>query len=184
VKRLVFLGPPGSGKGTQGQLLAADTQIPHISTGDMLREAIAHQTELGQKAQVYMDKGELVPDELLLGLVKERISQEDAQQGWILDGFPRNVDQASFLHQLVSQDLGLSYSAIYLEVPDSTLIQRLLGRGRKDDNQETIQRRLEVYREQTEPVIDFYRKQNSLYQVNGDQTLEQVSSDLRKIVND
>jgi|ERR671932_129365 adenylate kinase len=180
--RLIFLGPPGAGKGTQAKLLAEQLAIPHISTGDILRSAIAQATPLGQKAQSYVEKGELVPDELLLDLVRERLDQPDAQKGWILDGFPRNVSQATFLEKLL-QELNQSFDyALNLDVPDEVLIARLLGRGRQDDNEQTIRRRLEVYRNETEPVIGFYRERSSLRVINGDQSVDEVTQSLRQTV--
>lgn len=178
----IFLGPPGSGKGTQAQRLAQQLQIPHISTGEMLREAIANATPLGQKAQSYVDQGELVPDELLLDLIRERLQQNDAQKGWILDGFPRNVNQAEFLAQLLTQVDQFDECVISLEVPDQVIIERLLQRGRKDDQEATIRRRLDVYQEQTAPVIEYYRQRDKLHRVNGDQTLDQVSASLTERV--
>ena len=182
-KGLIFLGPPGSGKGTQAQILAEIFQIPHISTGDILRAAIANKTELGQKAQSYMDKGDLVPDELILDLIRERLSHADAQKGWILDGFPRNVSQAAFLEELLQEINHSSSHVMNLEVPDQVLISRLLGRGRKDDNETTISNRLKVYREQTAPVIDFYRDRHSLHSVNGDRLPEEVTESLKQLVS-
>lgn len=181
--RLIFLGPPGAGKGTQAKILAELRQISHISTGDILRNAIASQTPLGQKAQNYMDKGELVPDELLFDLVRDRLSQSDAvERGWILDGFPRNVSQAAFLENLL-QELNQSCNcAIYLEVPDEVLVTRLLERGRRDDSQETIRRRLEVYRNQTAPLVDFYRERSLLQTVNGDLPMPEVTESLKQLV--
>jgi len=180
--RLIFLGPPGAGKGTQAKLLAEQLEIPHISTGDILRSAIAQTTPLGQKAQSYVEKGELVPDELLLDLVRERLDQPDAQKGWILDGFPRNVSQATFLEKLL-QELNQSFDyAVNLDVPDEVLIGRLLGRGRQDDNEQTIRRRLEVYRNETEPVIAFYRERSSLKVINGDRSVDEVTQSLTQIV--
>ena len=181
--RLIFLGPPGAGKGTQAAILAQACGIPHISTGEILREAIANQTELGQKAQGFVDRGELVPDSLILDLIRERLQQSDAQQGWILDGFPRNVSQAEFLSGLLTELNQNCDVALNLEVPDATLIERLLSRGRKDDNQETIRRRLEVYREQTAPVIDFYQKQGVLKSVDGNRSLEEVTAALKNAIN-
>ncbi len=178
----IFLGPPGAGKGTQAQLLAEKLDIPHISTGEMLRDAIAQQTPLGQKAQVYMDKGELVPDELLLGLIEERLNQKDAQNGWILDGFPRNVHQAQFLDQWLNSIQQFSKAVINLAVPHDVLIKRLLARGRKDDSELTIRRRLEVYDEQTTPVIDYYAQKGLLHSVNGDQTLDKVTTSLLAMI--
>ncbi len=180
--RLIFLGPPGAGKGTQAKLLAEQLEIPHISTGDILRNAIAAQTPLGQKAQVYVDKGELVPDDLLLDLIRDRLNQPDAQDGWILDGFPRNVSQASFLDNLL-QELNQTCDCVNLEVPDEVLVERLLKRGRADDTPETIRRRLEVYRNQTEPLIGFYHERSALIALNGDRSLEEVNESLKQVVN-
>lgn len=178
----IFLGPPGAGKGTQALLLAEKLGIPHISTGEMLRTAITDQTPLGQKAQTYMDKGELVPDDLLLGLIEERLQQPDAAKGWILDGFPRNVGQARFLEQWLEKIQKFSDAVINLEVPNEVLIDRLLSRGRADDTKDTIRRRLEVYQEQTAPLIDYYHQKNKLHSINGNQSLEQVTHSLTSLL--
>jgi adenylate kinase len=180
--RLIFLGPPGAGKGTQAEILAKNLDIPHISTGEILRTAIAEATPLGIKAKSYVDNGDLVPDELILDLVQERLSQEDAQKGWILDGFPRNVPQASFLEKLLTELNQDCDYVLNLDVPDPVLLERLLARGRKDDNQETITNRLQVYRQQTAPLIDYYQNHNLLKQVDGDRTLEEVNQTLVNIV--
>lgn len=175
---MIFLGPPGAGKGTQSQEIATSFGIPHISTGDILRQAVAHQTELGKAAQTYMDKGELVPDSLILDLIRDRLTQPDAQQGWILDGFPRNLSQAQFLDDLLNT-IGVDYDAVVnLEVPDQVLIDRLVGRGRNDDTKEVIKNRLVVYREQTAPVVGFYQDLQKLMSVNGNQALEDVTEDI------
>lgn len=180
--RLIFLGPPGAGKGTQAKRLADLLEIPHISTGDILRSAIAQGTPLGQKAKSCVDRGELVPDELLFGLVRERLKQPDAQQGWILDGFPRNISQATFLENLL-QDLNQTFDyAVNLEVPDEVIIDRLLSRGRHDDDAQTIRRRLEVYRHDTEPVIGFYTERSSLRVINGDLPMDEVTQSLQQVV--
>lgn len=179
---VIFLGPPGSGKGTQAEILAKLFDIPHISTGDILRSAIANATPLGQKAKGYMDQGELVPNELILDLVKERLYDEDTQQGWILDGFPRSVSQATFLDQLLSETNHANPCVIDLEVPDEILIGRLLSRGRADDTEATIRRRLEVYQEQTAPVTDYYRQKGSLHLVDGNRLPEEVTQSLKEIV--
>ena len=127
--RLIFLGPPGAGKGTQAQIVSEWLSIPHISTGDILRSAVKNQTELGLKATSYMDKGDLVPDSLILDMIRDRLEQPDAVNGWILDGFPRNVAQAQKLDEMLTT-MGQGFDRILsLEVPDEILVQRLLGRG-------------------------------------------------------
>ncbi|MBF2002305.1 MAG: adenylate kinase [Synechococcales cyanobacterium M58_A2018_015] len=180
--RLIFLGPPGAGKGTQALVLAQTHSIPHISTGDILRAAVAQKTELGQKAQSYMDKGELVPDQLILDMVRERLGQSDAAQGWILDGFPRTVVQATFLDQLLQEINQSCDGVVNFEVPDEVLVARLLGRGRKDDNEDVIRHRLEVYHQQTAPLIDFYRDRQQLFALDGNQSVDQVREALEQIV--
>jgi adenylate kinase len=154
VTRLIFLGPPGAGKGTQAYALAQAQQIPHISTGDILRAAVALKTELGQKAQGYMDKGELVPDHLILELVRDRLGYDDIKAGWILDGFPRTVAQATFLDDLLDDMQQSCDWVINFDVPDEVLVARLLGRGRKDDTEDVIRNRLAVYREQVTTALD------------------------------
>jgi adenylate kinase len=182
VTRLIFLGPPGAGKGTQAKQLADFCKIPHISTGDLLRDAVARQTELGNRAKGYMDRGELVPDDLLLDMVRDRLAEEDAQNGWILDGFPRNVAQADFLDKLLADIHQECDCAVNLDVPDSILVERLLGRGRQDDNEDTIRRRLEVYREQTAPVIEYYSQHDLLVSLDGDRDVEAVTEALKQAV--
>ncbi|MBD1853160.1 adenylate kinase [Leptolyngbya sp. FACHB-711] len=181
--RLIFLGPPGAGKGTQAQVLAKHFGIPHISTGDILRSAVARQTELGQKAQSYMDQGELVPDQLIIDMVRERLHEDDVTPGWILDGFPRTVTQANSLDQLL-QEIHQSYDyVVNFDVPDVILIDRLLNRGRKDDTEEVVKHRLDVYRKQTAPLIDFYQNRSQLISVNGDQSVEDVTAHLEQLIN-
>jgi adenylate kinase len=192
VVQVIFLGPPGSGKGTQSARLSELLAVPHISTGDILRTHVAQQTDLGQKAKAFMDQGDLVPDQLILNMVQERLDQSDAQKGWILDGFPRNVTQATFVESLVQRqkaeqssenaDSNNSLSTINLEVPDEVLIERLLARGRADDSEETIRHRLQVYHEQTEPLIQFYQDRNQLSVVNGNLPLDQVTDALKKAI--
>jgi adenylate kinase len=180
---VIFLGPPGSGKGTQAQRLAASLEIPHISTGDILREAVAKATPLGQEAKSYMEKGDLVPDALLLGLVRERLQQGDTAKGWILDGFPRTVAQAAFMDELLLELNDTRWYAINLAVADEVLLDRLLQRGRQDDTAETIGHRLEVYHQQTKPVLGYYRQKNVLHNLDGARSLEEVTDSLMAIVN-
>lgn len=177
--RLIFFGPPGAGKGTQAKQLSIECHIPHIATGDILRNGIAKQTEVGQKAQSYVENGDLVPDEVLAALIRDRLQQPDAQDGWILDGFPRTINQAEFLDELL-KELNTAYDlVIYLDVPDEVLMKRLLGRGRKDDTKETIRHRLEVFHNQTEELINFYQQRNHFLQVDGNQPLPDVTERIK-----
>jgi adenylate kinase len=179
VTRLIFIGAPGAGKGTQAQILAQRFQIPHISTGDILRAAVQDQTDLGLQAKSYMDAGDLVPDTLILDLIRDRLTQADATKGWILDGFPRNVAQAEFLDKLLAEIGHEDYVALELSVPDDRLVERLLLRGRADDNEETIRHRLQIYHQKTSPLTAFYQQQQRLRQVDGYRELELVSKDLQ-----
>lgn len=181
--RLIFLGPPGAGKGTQAQILADVCQVPNIGTGEILRKAVAQQTELGQKAEHYMSQGELVPDSLILDLIRERLDEKDALSGWILDGFPRNVPQAEFLDHLLMEIHQPCDFVVNLDVPDEVILSRLTKRGRQDDQEAVIQHRLSVYRSQTQPLIDFYRSRQKLVSVNGNKPMETVTEELRQLVS-
>ncbi|MFB8797655.1 MAG: adenylate kinase [Microcoleus sp.] len=189
--QLIFMGPPGAGKGTQAQLLASLWNIPHISTGDILRASVVAKTALGQKAQSYMDAGDLVPDQLLMDLVQERMNQPDASAGWILDGFPRTVPQAAFFDKLLCDVAGAgpksgkdcALRAVNLDVPDNVLVTRLLSRGRQDDNEQTIRHRLQVYREQTSPLIEFYKDRQQLVAVDGDRSMAEVTAELQQALS-
>ncbi|MGC1307311.1 MAG: adenylate kinase [Phormidesmis sp.] len=180
--RLIFLGPPGAGKGTQAKVLSENCKVPHISTGDILRAAVKAGSELGEKADGYMKAGELVPDNLMLDLIRERLDQADTANGWLLDGFPRNVEQAEFLDKLLAEIDQSCDVVINLEVPDDVLIARMLARGRADDKEDVIRNRLEVYREQTKPLISFYTGQEQIKSVDGNQEMEAVSAELFKLV--
>ena len=181
--RLIFFGPPGAGKGTQAKKLSEDCEIPHIATGDILRSAIEQKTEVGKKAQSYVENGDLVPDEVLAELVRDRLQKPDAANGWILDGFPRTLKQAQFLDQLL-KELNSTYDlVIYLDVSDDVLMERLLARGRKDDTEETIRRRLDVFHNQTETLIHFYQERNHLLKVDGSQPLPQVTERIRSAMD-
>ena len=203
--RIVLLGAPGSGKGTQAKKLMAERNIPQISTGDMLREAVAAGTRFGQKAKSIMDAGDLVSDDIMLGIISERLGRPDAADGFILDGFPRTRQQALDLEELLDQIGTPLDAAVLMDVDFDILMKRLTGRRtcsltgkllnvyyssqqeldectnaggeliqREDDNEETISNRLEVYRENTEPLIEFYRKRDRLVPVNAEGTIDEV----------
>ncbi|MBD2137449.1 adenylate kinase [Anabaena sp. FACHB-1237] len=180
--RLIFLGPPGAGKGTQAKTLADFLHIPHISTGDILRQATKDQTPLGIKAQAYMDAGDLVPDDLVQDMVQERLQQPDAEVGWILDGFPRKVSQAEFLGQLLAENKQGDVKVINLDAPDDVVITRLLARGRKDDEEKVIRHRLDIYRDETAPLIAYYTHLQQLISVNGNHPPEEVATVLQNII--
>jgi adenylate kinase len=173
-RRLLFLGPPGGGKGTQAKLVTRALGIPHVSSGDMLREALASGSELGKRAAEYMEAGDLVPDDLVVALVKERLSREDALGGYLLDGFPRNLRQAEILTEVVGADA--LRTVIYLSVDDDEVVDRLLKRaeieGRSDDNDETIRHRLEVFHAETEPLIAYYG--DRVRRVDGSGSIEDI----------
>lgn len=194
---LVFLGPPGAGKGSQAQLICDKYTIPHISTGNMLREAIAQKTAMGLEAQKHMDAGNLVPDTVVIGIVKDRLTEDDCKKGYLLDGFPRTIAQAKELDAFASLDL-----ALLVDVEDDVLVKRLSSRRtcevcsatfdvsrvpdgkclmcggkmiqRSDDSQETVINRLKVYHEKTSPLVDFYDDKGLLCKVDGDAEIDKI----------
>lgn len=177
-RRLLLLGPPGAGKGTQSERLVKSLAIPQVSTGDMLRAAVKSGTPVGRQAQGFMERGELVPDAVVIGVAEERLSQPDARSGFILDGFPRTAAQAEALDQMLVK-LGVTLErCVALQVEEDELVKRLLKRaeieGRSDDNEETIRTRMRVYREQTQPLIDYYRARGVLREIDGLGTVEAV----------
>ena len=178
--QFIFLGPPGAGKGTQASILADRWRVPHISSGDILREAIAGKTSLGLQAQTYVEAGELVPDILLMALMRERFGQPAMKHGWILDGFPRTISQAHALDELLEIVRQPHPTVVHFEVTTERLIERMLARGRLDDNKETIRRRLDVYRKDTAPLISFYQMRSCLKTVNGDRSLSEVTQSLQE----
>ncbi|MFD7653820.1 adenylate kinase [Actinosynnema sp. NPDC059797] len=154
--RIVLVGPPGAGKGTQAQLLSSKLGVPHISTGDLFRAHISQQTDLGKEVQEYLDSGELVPDEVTNEMVRGRLAQADATGGFLLDGFPRNVAQAGVLGEMLSA-AGHSLDAVLeFRVDEDVVVERLLARGRTDDKEDVIRHRQQVYRTETAPLLDHY----------------------------
>ena len=211
--KIIMLGAPGAGKGTQAKKIAAKYDIPHISTGDIFRANIKEGTELGKKAKTYMDAGDLVPDELVCDLVVDRIQQDDCTEGFILDGFPRTIPQAEALTNALNAIEQKMEYALNIDVPDENIIHRMAGRRacvgcgatyhvefnppktadvcdvcgdalilRDDDKPETVTNRLNVYHEQTKPLIDYYEKQGIVHTIDGTQTMDEVFSDIRKIL--
>jgi adenylate kinase len=175
---LILLGPPGAGKGTQGHRLSERYNIPEISTGDILRSAVRQGTPLGREAKSYMDRGALVPDEVMIGIVRERLAQDDTERGFILDGFPRTVAQAEALSRLTEEQKQPIEHVISIEVPQEELLQRLAGRRqleeRHDDTDEAIRHRLEVYKRETAPLIDYYRRRGLLRCIAGVGTIDKI----------
>jgi adenylate kinase len=209
----MLLGAPGVGKGTQAKKIMAKYGIPQISTGDILRNEVREQTELGKLAKEVMERGELVPDEIILKMIEKRLQEPDCQKGFILDGFPRTIPQAEGLEKILQKMGNISLKVIEISVPDEEIIRRLSARRicskcgkdynlifnppppdgkcevcggeiiqRDDDKEETIRKRLEVYRKQTEPLVAYYQKKGNLYRVDGTQSIEEVFQEIEKII--
>ncbi len=203
--RIILLGAPGAGKGSQASLIKSEYNIPHISTGDVFRQNIADKTELGKYAQSFMDRGELVPDDVVIDIVAERLKQEDCQNGFILDGFPRTISQAQSLAQITEIDY-----VVNIEVDFSLVIDRLAGRRacncgevyhistfqgvfctkcggllyqREDDKEATVKKRLAVYEKQTAPLIEHYKSKNMLYNVDGNSNVAQTFEEVKRIIS-
>ena len=177
-KYLLFLGPPGAGKGTQAGLMSQSSQYLHLSTGELLRKEVELKTNLGIQVKEIINSGKLVKDELVLEIVRKNLLKKN--KGWILDGYPRNISQANSLDQVlkdINQDLEM---VLYLDVNEDILVERLLSRGRADDNEDTIRTRLNIYRETTEPLIDFYKDINILKYIDGDRELEIISDEIKQ----
>jgi adenylate kinase len=183
-KRLIFMGPPGAGKGTQAKIICEEMKIPQVSTGEILRDSIQKGTEMGLKAKKFMDAGDLVPDEVVIGIIKDRLKEPDCKEGFLLDGFPRTIDQAKALDQLL-KDMGIALDAVInIAVPDSELLARLLERakieGRADDNEETIKNRLMNYNKKTLPLLDYYKGTGILQEKNGLGKVEEITALIRE----
>lgn len=172
--RLVLLGPPGAGKGTQAVILSEKLGIPHISTGDLFRANIGEGTDLGKEAQEYIDAGKLVPTEVTARMVKARLQEDDAKDGFLLDGFPRTVEQADILNGFL-EEFGTTLDAVInFQVSEDVVVERMLGRGRADDNEDTIRTRLEVYRSETAPLIDYYG--DHIINITAEGTVEDINA--------
>ena len=177
-KYLLFLGPPGAGKGTQAGLMSESSQYLHLSTGELLRKEVDLKTNLGIQVKETINSGNLVKDELVLKIVRKNLLKKN--KGWILDGYPRNISQANSLNQVL-EDINQALEIVfYLDVNEEILVQRLLGRGRADDNEDTIRTRLNVYRETTEPLIDFYKDKNILKYIDGERELKIISDEIKQ----
>jgi adenylate kinase len=180
--RVVFLGPPGSGKGTQAKLVSQRLGVPAYSTGDMLRAAVKAGTPLGRQSRDVMARGELVPDEVVLGLIREAAASPEARNGFLLDGFPRTIPQAESLERMLAERGQLLDAVVNLVVPDEKLVARLAsrGEGRADDEPEAVRERLRVYREKTEPLIGFYQKSGRLVPVDGVGEISEVAARIER----
>ena len=210
--KIILLGPPGAGKGTQAKSISNKYSIPHISTGDIFRKNNSENTPLGIEAKSYMDNGQLVPDEVTINMVKDRLQQEDCKQGYLLDGFPRTVSQAEALQDFLDSRNESLDTALLIEVPRDFILERMTGRRvcpscgasyhikfnpaangkcelcgsdvvqRKDDTEETVKERLDVYEKQTQPLIDFYKDKNLLSTVDGTQAINKVFESICKVL--
>ncbi|WP_204153520.1 adenylate kinase [Leptolyngbya sp. CCY15150] len=178
--KLIILGGPGAGKGTQASQLCQFLSIPHISTGTILREAIAAHSDLGKQVQAYVAQGEFVPDKIMIELIRQRLQQPDSQQGWLLDGYPLTAFQAEELDFLLDSLEQRIDWAIWLEVPNAVLVERSLERSRSDDQPDVVHRRLELIQERTVPILDYYGYRKRLLKIDGNQSMEQVQQAIRQ----
>ena len=181
--RIVFIGPPGAGKGTQAERMVQKYQLAHLSTGDMLRAARDAQTEVGKKANEYMASGQLVPDEIIVEIIRERLDQSDCQGGYLLDGFPRTIGQAEALDKMLAAKGTPLDVVLELKVPEEELFQRLAGRGRADDKPEVIKQRLVAYCNQTSPLLDYYGKTGLLRSIDGLGTIEEIFDRVQAVLD-
>jgi len=181
--RIVLLGAPGSGKGTQAERIVGKYRITHISTGDLLRAEVAAGSDLGNQAKAIMEAGGLVSDDIMLGMIRSRLAQDDAQNGFMLDGFPRTLAQAEALDELLARIGQPLDVVVFFDVDYGEITQRLLARQRADDTEETIRKRLQVYEEQTAPLIDYYKAKGNLRTVKGVGPMDEVSERIFKALD-
>ncbi|MFA4934949.1 MAG: adenylate kinase [Candidatus Methanoperedens sp.] len=209
---IILLGPPGAGKGTQAKKISEHVSLPHISTGDILRENISNNTSLGLKAKSYMSRGELVPDELLITIIKDRLSRKDCSEGFMLDGYPRTIPQADALQMILTESGKKLDAVLNISVGDEELVKRLSGRRmckcgasyhvsfnppkkdgvcdackeklyqRDDDKAEAVQNRLDVYKKQTQPLIDYYNKKGILRTIDGEKDIPKIFEDIKEVL--
>ena len=185
---VVLMGAPGAGKGTQAKILESSLGLPQVATGDLFRANLKNETELGKLARTYMDKGELVPDEVTVAMVRDRLSQSDCEKGAILDGFPRTIAQAKALDTLLEEFSAKIAVVPFIDVAQDVLVRRLAKRaeieGRADDNEETIRVRMEVYHSETAPLLNYYDEKGLLVKIVGEQSIDDVTADLTAVVKD
>jgi len=186
--RIALLGPPGSGKGTQGVVLRETYRIPHVSSGDLLRAAVRDGTQLGRQAKIFMDAGKLVPDDLVLAMMKERLAKDDCSRGFLLDGFPRTRAQAEALTKMLSEAGTPLDHVVSLSVSEGEIVARLRGRreqeGRSDDSDETVLQRMRVYAAETAPLLDYYRSHSVLREIDGLGRPEEISQRIRSALGE
>ena len=181
--RIIFIGPPGAGKGTQAESMVQRYKLAHLSTGDMLRTARDAKTEVGQKADQYMSSGKLVPDDIIVAIIADRLKESDCQQGYLLDGFPRTIAQAESLDKMLGEKKTPLDVVLELRVPEDELFRRLAGRGRADDQPEVIRQRLVAYGEQTKPLLDYYGRDGLLKSIDGLGTIEEIFERVKTVLD-
>jgi len=181
--RIVFIGPPGAGKGTQAERMIETYRLAHLSTGDMLRAARDARTDVGVQAERYMSTGQLVPDEIIVAIIRDRLEQPDCRAGYLLDGFPRTIAQAEALDAMLEKRGTPLDAVLQLDVPEEELFRRLAGRGRADDKPEVIRQRLVAYRQQTEPLLDYYRRGGALHRIDGLGTVDEIFQRVRQVLD-